>query len=367
MFRKYFQFFFVVFVVATAPFCSSFAFDLGIFDSKRPYLYIVGSSTVSPFMSTISEEFARSQSLKKMNKSDEVKMCVTPVVESTGSTSGFQMFCGGVGYQYPDFVSASRLMKENELENCRHNGVKKIVEIKIGYDGIVFGNLIRSKEIKLTKEQIFLALAEKIYDKTANQLVNNPYKTWDQIDSSLPKTKIVVYGPPLTSGTRDVFADIVMEEICFMKKEYVVVDPDRDDRRRQCHKIRSDGHFIESGENDNLIIQNLKNNPDAFGIFGFNFLVANQKTIQAVSIDNIAPTFDTIASKKYELSRPLFIYFKKEHLKLMPRMDEFIQEIVSEETLGKKGYLLHSGLIALSDAELKHVRKNILSQLENDK
>ncbi len=371
MFRKN-KFFLIVFSVMVMALQNASAlagtFDLGIFKSKRPYLYIVGSSTVSPFMSTISEEFSRNQNLKKpADESKDVKMCVTPVVESTGSTSGFQMFCGGVGYGYPDFVSASRLMKENELENCHHNGVKEIAEIKIGYDGIVFGNVVTSKKIKLTKEQVFLALAEKVYDNKKGRLINNPYQTWNQISANLPKTKIVVYGPPLTSGTRDVFADIVLEDVCFMKKEFVEAYPDREVRRRQCHKIRSDGQFVESGENDNLIIQHLRENPDAFGIFGFNFLVANQKTIQASSIDGIVPTFDTIASKKYELSRPLFVYFKKEHLKLMPEMSEFIEEIVSDETLGSRGYLLHSGLISLSDSELKQIRKNILAQLQNDK
>lgn len=360
MWRKYFAFSSVVFLAIIASLQVSAAFDLGFFKSKRNYLLLVGSSTVSPFMSAISEEFARDQNLK--NSSVQ-----TPVVESVGSTGGFQMFCEGVGYEYPDFVNASRLMRENELENCYHNGVKEIVEIKIGYDGIVFGNLIGGKEIKLSKEQIYLALAEKIYDKKTKKLINNPYQNWSEIDPKLPNAKIVVYGPPLTSGTRDVFADLVMEEVCFMQKEIIANIPEREERRRQCHKIRTDGNFIESGENDNLIIQNLKNNPEAFGIFGFNFLVANKKTIQGVKIDNVAPSFETIASKKYQLSRPLFVYFKKEHLKLMPKMSDFIKEIISTETLGNKGYLLNSGLIALDDSDLAEIRETILSEIANDK
>ncbi|MDX2082867.1 MAG: substrate-binding domain-containing protein [Rickettsiales bacterium] len=346
--------FFISFFALTAQ--ESFAFEFNIFKSSRQYLYLVGSSTVSPFMASISEEFNRSESLKNSD-------AITPVVESSGSTLGFQMFCSGLGYKYPDFVNASRLIKENEVEDCRHNGVKDIVEIKIGYDGIIIANSIGSKKIKLTKEQIFLALAEKIYDKKTNKIINNPYQNWNEIDASLPKKKIIVYGPPLTSGTRDVFADIVLEDICFMQKEYIAAFPDRDFRRRQCHKIRKDGNFIESGENDNLIVQNIKDNPDAFGIFGFNFLVANTSSIQPVSIDGVIPSYKTISSKKYELSRPLFVYFKKEHLKLMPQMADFIKEIISTETIGKKGYLVHSGLIALNDEELQEVRKNILTQL----
>ncbi len=249
------------------------------------------------------------------------------------------------------------------METCSHNGVKQIVEIKIGYDGIVFGNLAGGKKIKLTKEQIFLALAEKVADKKTKKLVPNFYETWDEIDPKLPKTKILVYGPPASSGTRDVFADIVLEEICLAKKEFLDEFPDFHARKKQCHTLRNDGHFIESGENDRLIIEHLKADSNAFGIFGFNFLIENQKTIQAASIDSVEPNASSIASKKYSLSRPLFVYFKKENLNSTPQMREFISEIISQETIGSKGYLVRSGLIALSDAELDEVRKNTLSQL----
>lgn len=339
---------------------SSAALDFNIFKSQRNYIYLVGSSTVSPFMAAVSEEFRRTESLANPS-------AITPVVESDGSSTGFHMFCGGVGLKYPDFANASRVMKESELENCNKNGVKEIAEIKIGYDGIVLANSLRSKKMQLTRDQIFLALAEKIYDVKTGKIINNPYRNWSEIDPKLPKKKITVYGPPLTSGTRDVFADIVLEEVCFIKKEFVAQYPDRDVRRKQCRKIRSDGNFIESGENDDVIVQNLKENPDALGIFGFNFLVVNKKSIQAVSIDNILPSSETISSKKYELSRPLFVYFNKDHLKLMPQMADFIKEIVSEETIGDKGYLVRSGLIALSDNELQEVRKNTLAQLQETK
>jgi phosphate transport system substrate-binding protein len=358
MIRQIYNFFLIAFLVFFAALQSSFAFDWG-FNSKqekRTYLYIVGSSTISPFMATISSEFSREQNLK--NHSTEM-----PVVESTGTREGFKFFCEGVGEKYPDFVNASRPIEASELEECNKNGVKEIVAIKLGYDGIVIGNLIGSQKIKLTKEQIFLALAEKVYDNKTKKLVKNPYQTWNQIDAKLPATEIIFYGPPLTSGTRDVFVDLVMEEVCFGKKEFVDAYKDYQSRKKQCATMRADGRFIESGENDNLIISALKNNPKAFGVFGFNFLVANQTTIQPAKIDNISPSFNSIASKQYKLSRPLFVYFKKEHLNLMPEMREFVVEIVSTEVIGKKGYLLHSGLVALTDSELKQVRKNILSQL----
>lgn len=347
----------ISFLVESAnAFASDFRWDFRWpFSSKRP-IHIVGSSTVSPFMAAVSEEFARVQNLKGIQTK-------TPMVESTGSTSGFREFCQGVGLDYPDFVDGSRPMKESEREFCKQNGVNEIIEIKIGYDGIVLGNLSKNKKIKLTKEQIFLALAEKVYDRKSGKLVPNFYQTWNQIDASLPKKKILIYGPPLTSGTREVFADIMLEEVCFYKKEFVENYPDYTSRKEQCHAFRKDGKFVESGENDRLIIESLTRDPDSFGIFGFNFLVENKQTIQAIEIDQILPTHRTIISREYALSRPLFVYFKKEHLKLMPQMADLIREIISEETIGANGYLINGGLVPLSEDELLDVRKIILSKL----
>ncbi len=354
--NKFSRFFVIIFMSAAIAAQSSAAFEFNLFQTKRDYLYLVGSSTVSPFMAAVAEEFNRMQSLNNPN----AKM---PVVESDGSSGGFNMFCAGMGYEYADFANASRVMRENEIAECSKNGVDQIVEVKIGYDGIVLANSMRSKKMQLSREQIFLALAEKIYDVKSAKIINNPYHYWSEIDSKLPKKKITVYGPPLTSGTRDVFVDIVLEEVCFMKKEFIAAFPDRDIRRRQCRRIRSDGNFIESGENDNVIVRQIKDNRDALGIFGFNFLAVNQQIVQAASIDGVYPSFETIASKKYELSRPLFVYFKKEHLKLMPQMADFIKEMVSSETIGPKGYLVNSGLIALSDKEQKEIEKNVLDQI----
>lgn len=324
---------------------------------KRPYIQIVGSSTISPLIAAVSEEFANKESHKNLQIS-------TPLVESTGTGGGFKLFCAGVGLKHPDFVNASRPIEEDELELCANNGVKNPVEIKIGYDGIVLAKSKGTAPIKLSRKHIFLALAEKIFDKEAKQLIANPYQNWNDIDSSLPKTKIIIYGPPLTSGTRDVFADMVMEGACFTNAEFVEAIKDNQTRKKQCHKIRNDGHFIELDENDNSIVNNLKNNRNAFGIIGFAFLQANQKTLGASAIDGILPTQENIASKKYPLSRPLFVYFKKEHLKLVPHVAQFIDEIVGSETIGDSGYLVRSGLVAMDKKELKEVTKTVLSKLK---
>ena len=352
MLHKFFSTVFLVFLATQ----NSSAFE---WSKERP-IHIVGSSTISPFLTAVSEEFARVQDLKNLKTP-------TPFVESTGTTNGFRIFCAGTGLDFPDFINASRPIKEEEEENCSHNGVKNLVEIKIGYDGIVFGNFIKNKKIQLTQEQIFLALAEKvpenIRDKKSKKLVKNFYETWNQIDPTLPKRKILIYGPPLTSGTREVFSDIVLEEVCFRKKEFVENYPDYESRKKQCSAFRKDGKFVESGENDHVIIENLKSHPDAFGIFGFNFLIENQKTIQAVAIAGTLPSYKNIASRQYKLSRPLFVYFNKEHLNLISPMRDFVREIISDETIGDKGYLVNSGLVPLSDAELGEVRESILPQL----
>lgn len=352
MFRRFFS----TVLFATIISLPAQATDLNPFKAARTNIHVVGSSTVSPFMTAISEEFSRNQNLKNIKTA-------TPIVESIGTGNGFKMFCGGVGHKHPDFVNASRPIKESEVELCNSNGVKGIVEIKIGYDGIVIGNLVGEKKFKLTKEQLFLALAEKVVDRDSGKLVRNFYKTWNQIDPKLPNSKILIFGPPLTSGTRDVFADIVLEEFCINKKEFAESLPEFAARKQQCHTLRSDGKFIESGENDPLIIEHLKANPGSIGIFGFNFFLRNQKIIKAAAIDNELPNFDSIASKKYSLSRPLFVYFKKENLDSTPEMRGFIKEIISIDTIGRKGYLNNSGLISLSDGELEEVRKNILSEL----
>jgi len=323
---------------------------------KRHYLEIVGSSTVSPFMAAVSEEFSRQRAQKNL-------AIETPLVQATGTVAGFKLFCGGTGFKFPDFVSASRVIDESEMTLCHKNGVKNIVSIKIGYDGIVLANSKGAKNFNLTKEQIFLALAQKIYDKKTKQIINNPYKNWNEIDAKLPNAPILVYGPPLTSGTRDVFVDMVMESSCKNQKEFVLAYENYEERKAQCHKIRSDGAFVESGENDDNIVRSLKQNPQALGIFGFNFLAVNPGVIQPIKIEGMAPTYDNISSKKYELSRPLFVYFKKEHLNLIPYMRDFIIEIINPETIGRKGYLINNGLVALSNDELAEVRTATLSEL----
>ncbi len=323
--------------------------------AARNHISMVGSSTVYPFAATIAEEFGRNSKIRN-------KKFRTPIVESTGTGGGFKLFCSGVGYNFPDFSDASRLIEKSEIAKCHENGIEGIVEIKIGYDGIVLANSIFGKKYNLTKKHIFLALAEKVPD-LKGQLVKNFYQKWSDIDAKLPVLNIAIYGPPSTSGTRDAFVELVMEEACVNMKEFVTAFPDKKIRQKKCHVIRSDGKFIEAGENDNLIVQKLRNDADALGIFGFSFLEENHALIQAAIIDQTVPSFENIASGTYKVSRPLFIYFKKEHLNLIPGMTEFVTEIISADTIGPDGYLLQKGLIPLTDLESKKVRDKVMQNL----
>jgi len=313
--------------------------------SARDYISIVGSSTVYPFSTTVAEHFGKANSKFK-----------TPKVESTGTGGGLKLFCGGVGVQYPDMTNASRQIKSSEVENCAKNGVKEIVEVKIGYDGIVVASSKKTKPMPLTRKDLWLALAKEVPEPGTGKLVANPFKTWKDVNPELPAKKIEVLGPPPTSGTRDAFVELVMDEGC---KDFPAIEAleksDKKQAKAACGTIREDGAYIEAGENDNLIVNKLVSNLNALGIFGFSFLDENLDKIQGETIDGVPPTFENIASGKYPVSRPLFFYVKKAHVAVIPGMKEYIAEFTSEKAAGNEGYLADKGLIPLPPAERKQV------------
>ncbi len=306
---------------------------------------IVGSSTVYPFITVAAEEFGHNSGFS------------TPIVESTGTGGGFKLFCAGVGDEYPDIANASRAIKKSEAELCAKNGVDEITEIKIGFDGIVLANSKEEGRYNLSKQQIFLALAKKI--PVNGELIDNPNEKWSDIDSSLPDVKIEVYGPPSTSGTRDAFVEIVMEPSCKDLPEFVKAYPDKKTRKKSCHLLREDGHYLEAGENDNLIVQKLRSNPRALGVFGYSFLDQNTDTVQGSYISGVEPTFENISNGSYNISRSLYVYFKKSHINITKGLKEFAQELVSDEAGGEYGYLSDKGLIPLSEEELKNMQNRV--------
>ena len=325
---------------------------------SRDTVYIVGSSTVYPFATVVAERFGKST---KFN---------TPKIESTGSGGGMKLFCEGVGVRHPDITNASRRIKKSEFEKCRRNGVRDIVEVKIGYDGIVVANSIEAPRFNLSRRDIFLALAKQVPDPRApesGKLVANPYQTWKDVNPALPDYRIEVLGPPPTSGTRDAFAELAMEAGCMtfdwirqIKDETKKLNKSGDKQQAKalkkrykaiCHGVREDGRYIEAGENDNLIVQKLGVNPKALGVFGYSFLEQNEDRIQGSLIDGVAPEFELIASGKYPVSRPLFFYVKKAHVGKVPGIREYLAEFTSEKAWGEEGYLVDKGLIPMSREE----------------
>lgn len=297
----------------------------------RDQIRIVGSSTVFPFSTAVAEQFGKTTDF------------ATPVVESTGSGGGLKLFCAGVGVEHPDITNASRRMKPSEFDDCQANGVTDITESIVGYDGIVIANAKGGPSFALTREQIVTALAEQ----------GPKPMTWDEVDPSLPAIKIEVLGPPPSSGTRDAFEELVMEEGC-------------EGAGIECEgiSIREDGAYVEAGENDNLIVSKLEANPNALGVFGFSFLDQNADALQGATVDGVEPTFDNIAGGDYPVSRSLFYYIKKAHVGVVPGIEEYAAEFSSEAAAGEEGYLVDKGLIPLPE-ELFNENADAIANLKS--
>tara|TARA_Y100001934_G_scaffold40406_1_gene48252 strand:+ start:3008 stop:4042 length:1035 start_codon:yes stop_codon:yes gene_type:complete len=314
----------------------------------RNQISVVGSSTVYPFSTVVAENFGRDTGMK------------TPKIESTGSGGGMKLFCAGLGVNHPDITNSSRRIKKSELEKCSKAGIE-VVEIKVGYDGIVIANSKKGEKFNLSKRDIFLALAKDVPEGNAEggKLIPNPNKTWKEVNSSLPDIKIEVLGPPPTSGTRDAFNELAIEGGCktfpnlkAIKKE------DKKKYKAICRAVREDGVYIEAGENDNLIVQKLAENKNALGVFGFSFLAENEDKIQGSNIEGNEPTFENIASKAYPVSRPLYFYIKTAHVDVIPGIREFVEAYTSDDAFGPDGYLSERGLIPMPDEEREFFRKS---------
>ncbi len=321
--------------------------------ASRGYIAIVGSSTVYPFATVVAERFGKTTKFK------------TPKIESTGSGGGLKLFSAGSGIKTPDITNASRRIKKSEYERCQKNGVHDVVEIKIGYDGIVVANAKTAPRLVLSRRDLYLALAKEVPNPDGSAtVIKNPYKTWHDVNPELPSTKIRVLGPPPTSGTRDAFVELVMQGgaktfpwLKALKKK------DKHKFKAIAHTLREDGAYVEAGENDNLIVQKLEADLDTLGIFGFSYLDQNSDKIQGSLVDGVEPTFENIANGKYPVSRPLFFYVKKSHVGMIPGIRGYLAEFTSEKAFGEDGYLSDRGLIPMPKSEREHYRK-VATELE---
>lgn len=316
--------------------------------SARDQVRVVGSSTVFPYTQAAAENFANATGM------------AAPVVESTGTGGGFKVFCEGVGENFADMTGASRAIKKSEYDLCVQNGVTDITELLIGYDGLSIA-VSRATPFTwaLTEEQIFLALASSV--PVDGAWAPNPYKKWSEIDASLPDVEILAYGPPPTSGTRDAFVELAMHDGCKKLDLYAAVKADKDAvaalMEDQCSRMRQDGPFVEAGENDNLIVQRLEADANAVGIFGYSFLYENNDKLQGISIDGVAPSPETIADFSYGVARPLYVYIKNAHRGVIPGLNEFVTEYVSDAAMADGGYMQERGLTPLGADLIVEVQK----------
>ena len=301
--------------------------------NARDQIRVVGSATVFPFAAAAAEQFGHGGTFR------------TPIVESTGTGGGIKMFCAGVGENFPDMVTASRPMKNSEIKQCADHGITSTTAITLGYDGIVMANALNAPRFKLSRRNLFLALARQV--PVNGKLVPNHYQYWNEVDAALPPLPIMVYGRPPSSGTRDAFVELVMVEGCNEVPEMLTLLPDAELRKKQCMSIREDGAFVEAGEDNNLIVQKLINNPSAIGFFGHSFLESNASLVKANPVDGVMPTLSTITSGSYKVARGLFVYVKNAHRGTVPGLGEFALELTSDAASGPDGYLVLKGLIPL--------------------
>ena len=304
--------------------------------NAREHISIAGSSTVLPFATIIAETFGKDPTIK------------TPVVESGGSSVGKKGVCEGIGTKFIDIGNASSRMKAKELAFCDKNKVK-LTEIKVGYDGIVVANSKKGKLLEISKADLGKALTAKI--PMNGKWVDNPYKKWSDINPSLPNIEIRVYGPPTTSGTRASYAEMVNQKgYCAKDKEAKAASKARGDKKgKKCRAMRTDGAFIEAGEQDNLIVQKLQEDPNAYGIFGFSYLDQNSDTLQGAIISKTAPTFENIAGNNYSVSRALYFYVKHQHIGVIKGIDKYMDKWVAN--WGDDGMLADAGMIPMPTAE----------------
>ncbi len=319
--------------------------------SARDQIKMVGSSTVYPFASAVAEELGATTKYP------------TPVVESTGSGGGMKLFCAGNDMNTPDITNASRRMKTKEFKLCEKNGVTDISEAMIGYDGIAFAQDNSNKPFIVSRKQIALAVAAEVPSKDGKSLITNPYKKWSEIDASLPNREIIIYGPPKSSGTRDSFEELVMQKI--FSKMAVYTDLYKADKKankkyKKYSLVRTDGVYVPSGENDNIIVQKLTKNKNAFGVFGFSFLVENDDKLTGSTVDGFKPTPENIASGKYPIARSMFFYTKNSHRKEVPAMDKYTEMFMSENMIGTDGILAEIGLIPATDDLRSSYRKSVM-------
>lgn len=313
--------------------------------SARSTVHAVGSSTVYPFAKLVAENFARSNTDFR-----------SPLIESTGTGNGIQLFCKGLGSNTPDMVNASRRMKESEFDRCAANNVEDIIELQVGLDGIAFASAQGGIMLNLSPQTIYEALAANPYGREQTA------RTWADVDPALPAERILVYGPPSTSGTRDALKELVLEVGCAANPEMKALKESDENRYKQiCTEVRDDGGYVDQGEQDNLIVQKIESNPRAVGVFGFSYLDENSDKVQGLPMNGVQPTYDNIASFAYPGARPLYVYVKKAHMRAIPGLGAYLDQWV--QNWGKDGPLARIGMVAMPPEAMAENARKVAEQI----
>ncbi len=314
-------------LAATSALCTLLAACGGEQGGSRDQIRAVGSSTVYPFAKVVADSLAKGNASIK-----------SPIIESTGTGAGMKLFCAGVGAQHPDIEDASRRMKKSEYETCAKNGVKDVIEIQVGLDGVAFAEAKGGPGIALTQLDVYKALAANPFGKP------NTAKLWSDVNPALPGEPILVYGPPSTSGTRDALKELILMKGCDTDAAMKALkDSDKDKHDKVCGEVRGDGAYVDSGENDNLIVQKLEANPKAVGIFGYSYLEENADKLNGLTMGGVAPSYASISDFSYPGARPLYIYVKAAHLAAIKGLKEFVAEWA--KSWGQDGILAKAGMV----------------------
>lgn len=313
-----------------AALCASLGL-VGCSGSTRTQIRIVGSSTVYPFTTAVAEQFKRAW-----------PQYSAPIVESTGTGGGIKLLCAGVGQQFPDIANASRRIKRSEVDDCVKHGVKGLIEVQIGLDGLVVAQSRKANFPSVSERDIYMALAADPFGRGKNTA-----RTWADVNPALPNIRIEVIGPPPTSGTRDSFNELYMVKGCESEPAMLALKKSDENRFKTiCNRVREDGAYVEGGENDNLIVQKIVANPNSLGVFGFSFLEENSDRVKDVPLNGVNATYENISSFKFPASRALYFYVKAQHVQAVRGMAEFLEEFTREATWGPDGYLSRRGLVA---------------------
>ncbi|WP_428642406.1 substrate-binding domain-containing protein [Roseibium sp.] len=342
---------FTTLVSATALAVASTAF-VGAAQA-RDQVQIAGSSTVLPYASIVAEAFGENTDFP------------TPVVESGGSSAGLKKFCTGVGENTIDIANASRKIKAKEIKACAEAGVKDIIEVRIGYDGIVFASQKDGPAFTaFAPADLFNALGAKVLKD--GELVDNPYNQWADFNGDLPAVDIAAFIPGTKHGTREVFEEKVLLAGCeatgAFEKFLEVAEGDSDKAKKKaaekaCMAVRTDGKSVDIDGDYTETLARIDSNPNGVGVFGLAFYENNTDKLKVATMSGVAPSTETIASGDYPVSRPLFFYIKKAHIGVIPGLKEYAQFFVSDEIAGAEGPLAQYGLVA--DPELAATQASI--------